>query len=342
MAQIVQPQPTWQEALGSGLGSGIQSGVTALLEQKLQSMAQEQQANQRMKALEGLQKSGVLGESFTPEALSALKYAPESLLNTLLKERMKGPANQAYAQAAAEVAGGSPVTEVLKKYPGLQGPQINALTASETAKAKTEQKLREHGEVASREHRNKLSEEVKADEVKLAKLERLENLIEKENVAQGIYGNLPGVFQNDATQQAQGLIADILVPLEGRANTDAKLRAILDSFAKLGDTKEAQLEKIRLAKELSKISRLQKEAENKIIEEKGYSPFNIADLGWEKSRSAREKIFSNISKTSASGEWIPGDDMPASKYKGRKRIAEDGTEEISNGKEWLKVSKARV
>ena len=151
--------------------------------------------------------------------------------------------------------------------------------------------------------------------------------------------NFPGVYQNDATQQADAIIKDILIPLEGRANTDARLAAIMDSFVKLGDTKKAKLEKIRMAKEFAKISKLEKDAEEKIIDEKGYSPFNLADLAWKASAPQREKLYTSLEKPlqqAQKSEWIEADEMPAAQYAGQEREAEDGTIEYSNGTQWIK------
>jgi len=343
MAQIVQPQPTWQEALGSGLGQGVQAGVTSLLEQKLQNMAQEQQANQRFKALEGLQKSGVLGEGFTPEALSALKYAPESLLNTLLKERMKGPANQAYAQAAADVAGGIPVTEVLKKYPGLQGPQINALTTAASEQAKTLQKQKEFGISQTKDWRNQLQSDIESNAIQRSELGRLKTLIMDPNTATGFAAQLPKELQTSTTQEANKILKRIASQAVKGTTTDYKLQTLLESMAELATTKEAAMNAIHTAEEALKIPEIVDKYADKIeMEHAGIPPHNLRTLAWKRAEPEINKILDSIEKgRDAAQGWVTNEQMPASKYKGRKRIAEDGTEEISNGREWLKVSKAR-
>lgn len=129
MAQILNPQPTWQSALGSGLGQGIQAGVTGLLEQKLAQMAQERQFAQRQQGIDALIKGGYLGdkEKLTPDVLSGLKYVPESTLNTLLKGNITAPQKAAETQAAILQAQGVPVAEIVTRVPGLSGNFIKEL-----------------------------------------------------------------------------------------------------------------------------------------------------------------------------------------------------------------------
>lgn len=347
MAQIVQPQPTWQEALGSGLGSGIQSGVTALLEQKLQSMAQEQQANQRMKALEGLQKSGVLGESFTPEALSALKYAPESLLNTLLKERMKAPANQAYAQAAAEIASDVPQAEVLRKYPGLTGPQINALTTAAADKAKTLRKEKEFGINLNKDWRNELQKNLQQNAISRAELGRLKTLIKSGETLAGVGSLVPKEIQNSATQEANKIIQRLITQNaqnSGGRPTDYKLQQLAEGFAELGTTREATLNAIHGTEELLKIDELVSDAADQIEKEYGgIPPHNLNAMAWKRATPKINEILDNIEKGREAAEgWMETKSLskyPPEKYKGKTIEFSDGSTATSDGRAWVKNKK---
>ncbi len=135
MAQIINPTPTFAENLGAGLGHGLQAGVQTLLEQKLKAMAQEQQANRFMQSLSGLQKSGLIKEDFTPEALQALKNTPESLQPTLLKQLLQAPQQQAFAKAIQSAMGGEGAEADLQGG-GLTGEQAATVANLQLKKQK--------------------------------------------------------------------------------------------------------------------------------------------------------------------------------------------------------------
>jgi hypothetical protein len=339
MATVIQPQPTWQEALGSGLGQGIQAGVTNLLQQKLNQMAREQQASEQEKVIQSLAKGGFLGkdQQIAPDVMAGLRYAGDPLLQTILKQSMLAPQREAESRAATMQAEGKTLQEIYESNPNLSANFKVQLNKANEGFTKEKESRRQFEIKQSQPFRTKLAEQVKSDEATIAQLDRLENLVKNPKTASGIQGLFPSVLGNQETQEAQGLYNRIIMPLEQRANSDAKLRAYIDSFAKPSDTKEAQIAKIHTARELAKISGLQSKAAHEIEEKLGFSPHNIDDLSWERAKPEINKAYKSIER-GPEDEWLDASQLPASEHKNQTRIAEDGTREISNGREWIPES----
>lgn len=231
MAQIINPQQTWQEALGSGLGSGIQTGVQALLEQKLQAMGQEQQANQRQKALEGLQKSGLLGENITPDALQGLKHVPETLLNTILKQKMQEPQNAAYARALQGILGGDEGS-VGQLPAGLSAQQAGQLAELGIKKQKQIRESQKDIEPFLKEHGNDLKMSKELHKKATAMLENLEK--NKAKFPKGLFGYKPDILQRDPDVRKYVADANTLVSLlaGSRKGTPTNFKIRLEQLSK--------------------------------------------------------------------------------------------------------------
>ncbi len=238
MAQIIQPKQTWQESLGSGLGKGIQAGVTNLLEQKLQAMAQERQFAQRGKAIDALQKSGYLGKDVSPDVLEGLKYAPESTINTILKQNMTAPQTAAFQQAATRVAAGEPLEKVLQEIPLTRGQDIVSLTQAAANRQTSEQKIKENEtatqlkqDAAIEAHNKPFETQLEKDfgQIDLldAKVREWEQLMDSGKVASGFKGRyLTRWLQNKETQRFDQIGDEVAAELAGGAGSIAGIGKI--------------------------------------------------------------------------------------------------------------------
>jgi len=299
MATILQPKQGFGEMFGAGLGQGIQSGVGSLIEQKLQAMQQERQYAQREKGIEALVKGGFLGENLSPEAMQGLKYAPDSVLNSIIKNKMTAPQAQAYQQAATRLAQDVPYEKVLQEFPGLKGQEITQLGQTYAALQQAKRGEEKIGRQESSKYRETLSLRERDADIMGAELGKLENLIKEQDVASGIWGTLPTPLQNEATQEAQTIINKMVIPLEAkaRANSDKRLDAVVKSLVSLSQTKGAQLKTIDYWKDLVKLDKIEAEVADEIIEErKGIVPGNLEKLAYKRSAPEREKILSKIEK----------------------------------------------
>lgn len=245
MAQIIQPQPTWQEALGSGLGSGIQTGVQTILEQKLKAMQQEQTSNQRFKTLEGLSKAGVLGKEFTPEVLQLLKGADADTFQTLLKQKLQAPQNAAFRNQV-EIAA-NPEAQNKLDLSGLTDEQAYkvAKLRNQTAKESSEKQLTQDKfiETHNKPFEDKLAAEFAKNDELRPLIAEWEQLLNSGKVSSGIYGKtVPRFLQNAASQRFDKIGDEVAVINAGTGNVTGigKIRFKKGAKPELSDQLEAQ------------------------------------------------------------------------------------------------------
>src|SRR5580658_4873116 len=99
MADIIN-----ETSLASGIGQGIGGGIGNILnnytQNKLSSIAEGHRQSKLAQALQFL--PGV-----NPDMAKGLSALPESILQTVLKEQIQQPRNEAYANALSSILGGN-------------------------------------------------------------------------------------------------------------------------------------------------------------------------------------------------------------------------------------------
>lgn len=86
------------ELLGTGLGQGLGAATQGILQQKLAQLGQQQQQRQTFQGLQSL--------GYQPQEASQLAMLPPQLLNEVVKQRLKQPQQEAFAQQLQSLLGG--------------------------------------------------------------------------------------------------------------------------------------------------------------------------------------------------------------------------------------------
>jgi|GEM_PF-5593744 len=249
MVQILQRNDPWQ-GLGESLGTGLSGGLQHLANQKIQQLHQKQTA-QSLRAIPGA--------NFSPEEAQALAGLDPAILQTVLKQKLQAPQNQAFAEALGLLTGNTPQQEQGGQPGQMQNgqraqPQLNPQQAFQIAQLQQgERKLKAaekdktlsylqpqidqwrkdyEGANSNIEGWNELK--VLNDSGQLLQGKNYQ-LFNKLGVAPLFFNGATEVAQKTAQQQLFKTIGDVTTP--GKT-TDAILKQLEKGNVTLGNTKE--------------------------------------------------------------------------------------------------------
>jgi hypothetical protein len=172
MVTIVKAAPSLGERFGTGLGQGLQ----LLAQQKLNQIAQRQQAH----SLESL--------GFTPQESSSLALLDPMLQKEFLKQKLAAPSQEAFAQSLSELLGQpqeaqAPMTATQEaaqaQKPRLTEKQATTLAKLGLQKQAMAQKERTEAFKATKAERKEIIDKARTARQNLHDLDRMEEL-EKE------------------------------------------------------------------------------------------------------------------------------------------------------------------
>jgi len=111
--QILPQNLSWGQSLGGALGEGLGAGLQALANAKIDQISRQRQALQT--------EQGLIGAGVDPKMAKQMRNLPPHLLQEAFKYQLKGPQEQALAQAYSSLlGGGQPQEQVQQQY--IQAP----------------------------------------------------------------------------------------------------------------------------------------------------------------------------------------------------------------------------
>ncbi len=163
-------------------------------------------------------------------------------------------------------------------------------------------------------------------------LSNMEQLLDTGKVSSGLYGKVPSILQNSESQQFEANADALAQQLAGQSGVAGafKIRFAQNLKPKLTDKEQTQKDRIQfLKKEAEKVLRKAQLRDDLIEENGGFQPPNLESLINKRSKE--------LEKSGKSQDTFQAKPNPAL-YKGQTITNEEtGEEEMSDGKQWVRV-----
>jgi hypothetical protein len=160
----------------------------------------------------------------------------------------------------------------------------------------------------------------------------MEQLLDTGKVSSGLYGKVPSILQNTESQQFEANADALAQQLAGQSGVAGafKIKFAQNLKPKLTDREETQRDRVKfLKKEAEKVLEKAQLRDELIEENGGFQPPNLESL--------INKKYKEQEKSGKPKDTFQAKPNPAL-YKGQTIINEEtGEEEMSNGREWVKV-----
>ncbi len=307
-----------------------QSPIAETLESAQQQMQQPQQA-QEHPSLSNLFNQGTTGSGINPQFLESLRQSP-----AMQQQQMQAPEQQQLQQAQQNVQ--QPQQQIAQPQqpkPGKHDILASALSAGDGK----HQEALERQKVAKQRAINTqnapflkgMTKAVENAEIAKDALTNMEQLLNTGKVSSGVWGKVPSFLQNEESQLFDKYSNTLAQQLSGQTGvpTGFKIKFALTQKPNLEQRPETQKKLVeKLKKESDRI--LAKGAiKDRLIEENGgEQPANL--------ETKINQIYKQ-SQSAKSSDTFDEKPNPAL-YKGKTIINEEtGEEEISDGKQWVRV-----
>lgn len=328
--------------IGAALGQGLSQGLQSLVQNKMNTMLQQQQQHQTSQGLQALL------PNVTPQEIQNLSMLPQDTLNLFVKQKLQEPGNAAYLQALQQTLGGQPMEG------GIAGG-VNAQQATKLAELGLKrQSLEAKQQLAEKKHEEAGQEKVQpflhaqAQDFNNSKkiyalAKRMKENLDKNKVKwPGISGYLPDIAQRD--KDVRKYIADsnqLVTLLAGsRKGQPTNFKIKLEALSKPQlnqpvETQEAILND--LLSSSKEVFNTQKQIA-KLKEENGGKYPRDLETKLAELQNVQTSAQPEETKQLAVGETV--EELPdASAYPNAEIEGPDGEILVSDGKKWNKKGK---
>ncbi len=309
-----------------------ESPLAQTFESAQQQMQQPQQTQDRP-SLSNLFNQGTTGSGINPQFLESLRQSP-----AIQQQQMQAPEQQQLQQAQQNVQ--QPQIAQPKPTQSKSGKNDILAAALSGGDVKHQEAL-ERQKTAKQNAINRqntpflkgLTKAQENAETALNVLNHMEELLNTGKVSSGLFhGNVPSVLQNTESQLFESDANTLAQQLAGQTGvpTGFKIKFAQNLKPKLTDREDTQKKRIQqLKKEAEKVLKKAQLRDELIEENGGEQPANLETL--------LNKRFKQLESSGKSQDTFNAKPNPAL-YKGQTIVDEEtGEEEISDGKQWVKV-----
>ena len=313
-----------------------QSQTESPLQQILQPAQQQmEQPQQQMQGLNSMFNQGTTGSGINPQFLESLRQSP-----AMQQQEMQAPEQQQLQQAQQNVQQQQPQVEQpqqVQPKPGKHDILADALSAGDVKHQEALQRIKNTKQSAIDRQNAPFNKgftvAVKNAEHVINVASNMEQLLDTGKVASGTYGYaVPYVLQNSESQQFANNGDELAQMLAGQSGVAGayKIKFNQNLKPKLADNEKTQRQRLQFLKKQAEIILKKAEIRDELIEANdGYQLPNMETL--------INKRYKELQKSGQSQDTFQAKPNPAL-YKGQTIINEEtGEEEMSDGKQWVKV-----
>lgn len=316
MAHHFVPQVNFGARAADASGEGLNFLAQDIIQRKTQErqMALQHQEQERMRS----QREMGLAQMFGPEQARAYSNLPDTLLGPIVKQHLAGPSQQANAAALGSILKGQPVTDLSGVNENqayrlaqlqLQQRQTQDAAAARAATQQTNEEIKKTNQQISQQKQidsankpyvERLSKAVPFAENMKSVASKMLELLDGGQVSTGIGSLLPGMLQNDATQQYDAYSKELATLIAGNsgAATNFKIKTAQEYKPNIYQNPKVQraltLDFIDKANEILQREQIK---DDLVIQNGGNQPANL-----ESKISKELKVYKSLPEPTSEGE----------------------------------------